>query len=84
VIPSRELLDKEIDQLTPQSLEELHQFVAYLRYKQKQQGSPWLRELYDAFAPVREAVEQSGMTEEEINIMIDEAIDEVRREQRNG
>lgn len=39
-------------------------------------GSPWLRELYDLFEPVRAGA--SGKSEEEINRDIDEAIAEVR------
>jgi AbrB family looped-hinge helix DNA binding protein len=36
----------------------------------------WARELYEAFAPVRESLE--GVPEEEINQAIDEAVKEVR------
>lgn len=45
-------------------------------------GSPWLRELYDMFAPVREEILERGISEEEVNADIDAAIAEVRREQR--
>jgi hypothetical protein len=45
-------------------------------------GSPWLKELYDLFAPARESIAQSGMTEDEINAEIDAAIREVRAERR--
>ncbi len=41
-------------------------------------GSPWLKELYEYFAPVREEVAASGMTEQEVNDLIDEAIRDVR------
>ena len=40
-------------------------------------GSPWLKELYDLFAPVRE--EAKAYTEEEINAAIDEAVKAVRQ-----
>jgi AbrB family looped-hinge helix DNA binding protein len=43
-------------------------------------GSPWLRELYDYFAPVRQEILDRGLTEEEVNAAIDEAVAEVRRE----
>ena len=47
-------------------------------------GSHWFKELYDLFAPARESIAQSGMTEDEINAEIDAAIREVRAErQRN-
>lgn len=39
-------------------------------------GSPWAKELYDRFAPVREAARE--LTEGEVNEAIDEAVDEVR------
>lgn len=45
-------------------------------------GSPWLRELYEYFAPVRQEAIDKGYTEEEINTWIDEAIAEVRAERR--
>ena len=45
-------------------------------------GSPWLKELYDLFAPVRQSFIESGMTEDEINAEIDAAIREVRAERR--
>jgi len=45
-------------------------------------GSPWLRELYEYFAPVREEILARGISEEEVNADIDAAIAEVRAEQR--
>jgi bifunctional DNA-binding transcriptional regulator/antitoxin component of YhaV-PrlF toxin-antitoxin module len=45
-------------------------------------GSPWLRELYEYFAPVREEILRQGISEEEVNADIDAAIAEVRAEQR--
>lgn len=42
-----------------------------------------LREMYEAFAPVREAVDQMGLSESEINQIIDDAIDEVRLERKD-
>jgi len=41
-------------------------------------GSPWLKELYEYFAPVREEVRARGLTEAEVNADIDRAIAEVR------
>ncbi len=40
-------------------------------------GSPWLRDLYELFAPVRE--EAAHMSEDEINDAIDAAVQAVRR-----
>lgn len=45
-------------------------------------GSPWLKELYDLFAPVREEILREGRTEAEVNEWIDEAVREVRRKRR--
>ncbi len=41
-------------------------------------GSPWLRELYEYFTPVREEIAAAGYTEEEVNADIDAALAEVR------
>jgi AbrB family looped-hinge helix DNA binding protein len=41
-------------------------------------GSPWARELYDLFEPVRKSLE--GYTEAEINAAIDDAIRGSRRD----
>ena len=40
-------------------------------------GSPWLKELYEYFAPVREEIIARGISEEEVNADIDAAIAEV-------
>ena len=45
-------------------------------------GSPWLRELYEYFAPVREDILRRGISEEEVNADMDDAIAEVRAERR--
>lgn len=41
-------------------------------------GSPWLKDLYTYFAPIRAAAEKKGYSEEEITADVDEAIAEVR------
>ena len=48
--------------------------------REETEGSPWLRELYEYFAPVREEILRNGYTEEEVNAAIDAAIREVRAE----
>jgi bifunctional DNA-binding transcriptional regulator/antitoxin component of YhaV-PrlF toxin-antitoxin module len=48
----------------------------------REQGSPWLRELYEYFAPVRQEAIERGYTEEEINAAIDEAVAAARAERR--
>ena len=57
--------DREI-RLKPVSVEE------------RPKGSPWLKELYEYFAPVREEVAASGMTEEEVNDLIEAALQDYR------
>ncbi|MDP9366079.1 MAG: AbrB/MazE/SpoVT family DNA-binding domain-containing protein [Chloroflexota bacterium] len=47
-----------------------------------EQGSPWLRELYEYFAPVRQEAEEKGYTDEQINEWIGEAVAAHRRERR--
>jgi AbrB family looped-hinge helix DNA binding protein len=43
-------------------------------------GSPWFKELYELFAPVRQEAIDRGYTEEEINSWIDEALRASRAE----
>lgn len=43
-------------------------------------GSPWLKDLYDYFGPVRKEAERKGYSEDEINAAIDRAVAAVRAE----
>ena len=52
--------------------------IKKLAVRETAQGSPWLRELYEYFAPVREEAIERGYSEEEINADIDAALAEVR------
>ena len=81
VVASREAFHQVIDQMSDEELEELGTLVVYQQHKKTYPGSAWFRTLYDIFAPVREDAEASGMTEDEIKQILDEALDEVRREQ---
>lgn len=47
--------------------------------KEAHLGSPWLKELYDLFAPVRQEAVAAEMSEAEINAAIDAAVRAVRR-----
>ncbi len=51
--------------------------------REQTQGSPWLRELYELFTPVRHEAIDKGYTEEEINADIDAAIRASRDERAN-
>ncbi|MCD6031554.1 MAG: hypothetical protein K0S78_3728 [Thermomicrobiales bacterium] len=47
-----------------------------------EKGSPWLRALYEYYAPVREEILRRGISEEEVNADIDAAIAAARAERR--
>jgi len=47
-----------------------------VKVEPKTKGSPWAKELYELYAPVREDLKDTP--EEEINDAIDEAVKEVR------
>jgi len=57
--------------------------IAPVEVREQSQGSPWLLELYEYFAPVREEAEAKGYTDEEVNRWIDEAVTAYRNE-RHG
>jgi len=66
-----------VDALSQQHLAKVGQFIEYLQ-QENGTGSPWAKALYDLFAPVREAA--TDMTETEIDQLIDEELDAVRRD----
>ena len=47
---------------------------------QRVAGSPWLKDLYDHFAAVREEAEKKGYSDDEINTAIDDAVKAVRQQ----
>jgi antitoxin component of MazEF toxin-antitoxin module len=51
--------------------------IRALHGREAEAGSPWLKELYDLFAPVRREAEQ--YSEDEINAAVDDALRAVRR-----
>lgn len=74
------LLDA-LDDLTPEDLETVYQHIV-----QRRQSAYWLvpgtalKEIQKIMQPVYEQTD--AMTEEALNAVIDEALDEVRREQK--
>lgn len=74
----REKLGIDSDTLLQISLMEGELRIKPVRVSEKAQGSPWLKELYDYFAPVREEIEKKGYSEKEINSAIDSAVRAVR------
>jgi len=77
----KEQIHEAIDRLSPQNLAKVGEYIEFLTFKEGK-GSPWAKDFYDLFEPVRQEVIDKGMTEDEVNQIIDEAIEEVRRERK--
>ena len=75
----RDAMHLEPDDLLSVTLEEGRLSMTPARATDKQ-GSPWLKELYDLFEPVRASIAAQGFTEQEVNDAIDDSIREVRAE----
>ncbi len=71
-------LHKVVDELTDEQVIELKKLLQPFIEKKAQQGSPWAKELYDLFAPMRQNAVESGMTSEEIDQLLDEELTDVR------
>jgi AbrB family looped-hinge helix DNA binding protein len=72
----RDALGLREDDLLSVSLSEGKLEIEPVRVEPKVKGSPWARELYELYAPVRKGLKD--VPEEEINSAIDEAVKEVR------
>ena len=66
------------DTMLEVSLEGQELRIRPLRVRRDAPGSPWLKDLYDHFAPVRQEAEERGYSEEEIDAAIDAAVRAVR------
>lgn len=77
-IPSdfRQKLGIDTDSLLALSIESGELHIKPIKATQTVAGSPWLKDLYKAFAPVRK--DASHHTEQEINTAIDKAVKKVR------
>ncbi len=73
----RKKLGIEEESLLQLTLAEGELRIRPVEVTRKAAGSPWLKELYEDFAPVRE--DAVGYGEEEINAEIDRAVADVRR-----
>lgn len=80
IADTKAVLWQAIDRLSPDSVDALKDYVDYLEYRERMRRADAIKELYDAFAPVRDAIEDAGMTEIEVDQIIDDLIDEVRHE----
>lgn len=75
----RDALGLKDDDLLSMTLSEGKLEIEPVRVAPKVQGSPWAKELYERFAPVRERLAAHG--EEEVSEAIDEAMKEARSEE---
>lgn len=78
-IEFRRRLGIEDDSLLQVTLEEDELRIRKVVVSETAAGSPWLKELYEYFAPVREEILAAGISEEEVNADIDAALAEIRR-----
>jgi len=74
----REKLGISADTLLQMRLIEGELRIKPVQISDKPKGSPWLKELYDYFAPVRQEILEKGYTEKEVNRAIDAAVKAVR------
>ena len=61
---------------------ELH--LKPVRVTEAGEGSPFLKELYEYFAPAREEVKEKGLTGEEIDTAVEQAVQAVRKTKQHG
>ena len=73
----RKALGIEADSLLQLTLAEGELRIKPVQVTSTPQGSPWLKEAYEAFAEVRQHLD--AYSEEEINAAIDEAVKAVRQ-----
>ncbi|MDP9373476.1 MAG: AbrB/MazE/SpoVT family DNA-binding domain-containing protein [Chloroflexota bacterium] len=73
----RKQLDIQEDSLLQMTLEGDELRIKKVQVSETAAAAPWLKELHDRFAPVRE--EAKGYSEAEINEAIDAAVTAVRR-----
>lgn len=74
----RDSLGLEVDDLLSISLSKGKLEIEPVKVAPKSGGSPWVKELYEQFAPVRDSLSPHG--EEEVNEGIDDAVKEARAE----
>ena len=76
----RDALGLQADDLLSMTLSEGKLEIEPVKVAPKAAGSPWAKELYQQFAPVRRSLK--ARTEEEVNRAIDEAVEETRANAR--
>jgi len=76
----RDALGLQADDLLAMTLSEGKLEIEPVKVAPKATGSPWAKELYQQFAPVRRSLK--GRTEEEVNQAIDDAVEKTRAHAR--
>ncbi len=71
-----------IDELSPSELAKVREYIEFLHFQEGRKDPNWFGKLHELFEPVRAGIEARGMTDEEVNAILDEAIDEVRSERK--
>jgi uncharacterized protein (DUF433 family) len=66
--------------LTEEDVKAVLEYARHAVSQQSTPGSPWLRDLYEYFAPVREDIRKRGISEAELHEDIDAAVRAVREE----
>ena len=74
----RDALHLESDDMLAVTLQDGKLELETVKPMKQSTGSQWAKDLYALFAPAREEIAKSGLTEDEINAEIDAAIREVR------
>ena len=72
----RAALVEVLETLSPESIDELQRFVVYLRFREAH-AKTWFVQAYELFDDVR--AEAAKHDPGEVDALIDEALDEVRR-----
>lgn len=75
----KETIYQAIESLSPESLQDLASFIAYLQYKE-QHETDWFLSLYQLFEPVRGPASQ--MSDDEIDQIIGDAVSKVQSERK--
>jgi AbrB family looped-hinge helix DNA binding protein len=78
----REELGIHEDSLLKITLDKGELHIVPLEVRAENEGSEWLQQLYEYFAPVRQKILESGISEEELVADIEAAVAEVRAEKR--
>lgn len=74
----KQSLHEAIEHLSDENLFSLREYIAFLRYRDARVRGEAFADLSRLFEPIRNAAAQSGMTEDEINQVIQDSLHESR------